>query len=209
MSLRPIALWRGHGSQVFLFAVLSSSLALNVILGLKLTRAGQADQADPIVGVQQRATLERIPVLDGQGTSSTLVFDGQRPTVLYVLAPKCPWCARNLANIRALAVAKAAEYRFIGLSNTDSGFTDYAKTSLEMFPLYRVDADALRRRGQANFLKEFDPTPQMIVIDRDGQVRKVWIGALQGSMQSDVERFFKVELPGLLDPAVAAPSLTP
>jgi hypothetical protein len=198
---------------VFLFAVLSSSLALNVILGLRLTKGRQSERAvtlaERTVGVKEQATLKRISVFDGQGASSTLVFDGQHPTVLYVLAPKCPWCARNLANIQALVAAKAAEYRFIGLSNTDSGFTEYAKTASQMFPLYRVDADALRRSGQSNFLKELDPTPQMIVIGQGGYVRRVWIGALQGRMRSDVEQFFQVGLPGLLNPAVAPPSLTP
>jgi hypothetical protein len=50
--------------------------------------------------------MAAIPVIDALGSRTEIRFDSDRPTVLYVLSPRCGWCSRNEDNIRALALAK-------------------------------------------------------------------------------------------------------
>jgi hypothetical protein len=59
-----------------------------------------------------------------------LSFDVTRqPTIRYVFAPTCSWCARNLDNFKALVDQKTGGYRFIGVSLTDQGLPDYVTKS--------------------------------------------------------------------------------
>jgi len=43
----------------------------------------------------------------------------------------------------------------------------------------------------------FGVTPQTILVGTDGVVKKVWLGALTATQQSEVEKYFSVRLPGL------------
>jgi hypothetical protein len=185
-----------HGSLLFLFLVLSGSLALNIVLGLKLQRHPTTTR---VVGVRERVQLDAIPVVDGNGTNLTIKFDDRRPTVLYILAPHCPWSARNRANIEALAAAAKSGYTFIGLSNTDTGFREYVAGGSLPFPVYELNSKTLLDNAKQALVRELDPTPQTIVVGPGGEVQKVWVGALDEQAQSEVERFFSVGLPGLID----------
>ena len=197
MRSAPISFVKKHASLLFLFAVLSSSLSLNVVLALRLQQLTAIKTPTRQVGVRDQSVLASIPVVDADGARLSLGFGDRRPTVLYVLAPHCPWCERNHANISALALAKRADFNFIGLSNTETGFADYARSDSLPFPVFRVDTSTLLTGPTPELLRQLDPTPQLVVIAPGGRVNKVWVGAFTGQTQSDVERFFGAVLPGL------------
>ena len=161
-----------------------ASLLLNVDLGLKLQGPRR-----PIVGVEEGADVRAIPILDSSSGVTQIRLDKGGPTVLYVMAPDCHWCAVNLANIRALGSQAASRYRFIGLSNTKKGLTEYVAATPLPFAVHAVDMSRLP--------KGFDPstTPQMVLVGSDGIVKKVWHGALNAKRKQSVEEYFHVKLP--------------
>jgi|SRR5437867_1029126 len=191
-------LLKTYAGSIFLLSVLSASLFLNVALGLKL-RGSQ-----PIVrslGVREHVSLRSIPAVDTNGRNVMITFDDPRRTVLYVLSPSCHWCARNSANITSLSQAKSHEYRFIGLSNTETDFRQHVAATPFSFPLFAVNSKQLQQSADLTFLEQLDltVTPQTIVIGPGGIVEKVWVGAFDRRKQNEVERFFGVSLSGLLD----------
>jgi hypothetical protein len=145
-----------------------------------------------------------VPVVDPSGTRHSLRFEDDPVTVLYILSPTCLWCARNEAAIRALAESRRHHYRFVGLFNTDTGFLQYASATPLPFPLYAIDSTSLRESADLALLEALGSTPQTVVID-GGKVRKVWVGAYGGSTKREIERFFEVSLPGLLEVRTGGP----
>lgn len=116
---------------------------------------------------------------------------GQRGTVVYVMSPTCVFCERNFPNIKTLA-GTAGDYEFVGVSTTDEGLASFLGHTPYPFPVYALDME----RVPGNF----DPsaTPQTILLDADGVVRQVWVGALpEGSKQLEsLEETFGIGLPG-------------
>jgi peroxiredoxin len=109
-----------------------------------------------------------------------------RSTVLYVFAPSCPWCARNLDAIRALVDDASSRYRFVGISLTRDGLSDYLEKTQYQFPIYVADrgAERLKLRG----------TPETIVVSPAGRVVKVWLGAYGPATASDISKTFAVNV---------------
>jgi hypothetical protein len=141
-------------------------------------------------------TIKRIPAVGLDGHKQEIVLDGGHWTVLYVMAPGCSWCARNLDNIRALASHAADTYRFIGISNTAKQLDHYLASTPLPFPVEIIDLEHAPEGLNTS------TTPQMALVRPDGRVAKVWIGALGGSGQAEVEQFFHVRLPGWRDEKV-------
>jgi hypothetical protein len=163
-----VALWiRQNIGIALLVSMFVGSLLLNVKLGLNLRPS-----ARPLPGVVLNSDLRSIQVEDVAGNHQALKLGDGKPTVLYIMAPTCPWCAKNIENIRALANAAGSEYRFLGVSNTPKGLADHLEAKPLPFPVYAVDMDHLP--------KGFDPgpTPQTVLVGADGRVEKVWRGAL-------------------------------
>lgn len=186
---------RHHGGTLALLLVLAASLSLNVVLGLRLSQAVPMAQAGRI---PEGARIRELPVRDAAGVASTLSFTDPRPTVLYIFSPVCKWCARNEANIAALVKRIGARYRFIAVSTTDNAFREYvAKANVEI-PFFVVDGVPLSQSADLAFLNGLGTTPQMLLIS-GGKVEKAWVGAFSETVQVQVERFFDVSLPGLVD----------
>jgi hypothetical protein len=93
---------------------------------------------------------------------------------------------------------RAGEYRFVGVSNTEAGFREYVGNMVLPFPVLAVNAKQLGRPAELAFLKQLGVTPQLIVVEPGGMVRKAWTGALTPQTQDEVERFFGLTLPGLI-----------
>ena len=127
------------------------------------------------------------------GRTETVAFDRSRPTAFYVFSSTCPWCARNVDNVRALARQGEDKYRFVGLSLSDEAA---AATALP-FPVYGgLGADTRKAY-------KLGPIPQMIVVAPDGRVLKTWTGAFSGAVEREIEGYFGVELPGVAAPAAS------
>lgn len=171
-----------------LVAALSVSLGLNVYQGLKLRGAFA-----PATGVHAGAKLPTsLPVLDQDGKPALLNFaEDSRPTVVYVLSPLCGWCKRNEANIKTLMADAGSHFRFVGLSIEGQNLKEYIAENHAPFPVYLVSS-----QEQIKSL-HLDGTPQTLVVDATGKVKKAWQGAYLESNQKEIEKFFGVKLPGL------------
>ena len=81
-------------------------------------------------------------------------------------------------------------YRFVGLSLTDKAVSEYVITHSLDFPVVVVSGEtraALRLGG----------TPQMLVVSEKGKLLKNWIGAPQDDLETEIEEYLGVQLPGL------------
>ena len=132
-----------------------------------------------------------IHVTDLEGKQAVISYAGYPQTVLYVFVPPCRWCARNLANVQALARAGGKTYRIVGLSLSDENLKEYVARSGVEFPVYsHLAPEAIGALGLGS-------TPQTLVVSPEAKLLRNWTGAYSGDLQAEVERYFGVRLPGL------------
>jgi len=180
---------KSNAGSVFLILILIASLSGNVLLTHRL----KVLSVPRLSGVRPERELAAVPAIDDNRTRTLIEFAGSQPTVLYILSPSCEWFKRNQPNIVALASAKRAQYRFIGVSISARDMKTFWETSSLPFPIYVVTSpEYLKDSGFG------DLTPQTVLVSSEGKVQKVWLGAYEGKEQEDLERFFGVRLPGLL-----------
>src|SRR4051812_2455743 len=112
---------RGTRSDVtFLLLLLAASLAGNIYLA----RRAFGPPPAPIPPLAKGASVPPMPVQALDGRSATISYE-DTPTVLYIFSPTCPWCRRNLPNVRKLFADAGTRYRFVGLSLEENGAAAY------------------------------------------------------------------------------------
>jgi peroxiredoxin len=173
--------------------ILASSLFVNGLL------ARQVYSDSRLLAQRNPATLQvgdSVPTLtatDLTGAMATIDPRNTESTVLYVFAPACGWCARNLDNLRAVAEAAAKKgLRFIAVSITDDDVKDYAREHNLAMPVVIASP-------QSKSEYRLGATPHTLVIDRQGRVSKSWRGAFTGSTAKEISEFFGAALPGLIE----------
>ena len=172
------------------FALLLMSVGLNTLQARRIrdliepqskssSRVGQ--MAGPLAGL----TLE--------GQKRVVRFDDRQPTVLYFFSPTCRWCEENWDNVRTLAEASSARFRFLAVA-TESNLTEYVHR-------HRLNFDILVGVVPENLtMFGLGATPHTLVISSQGQISHEWRGAYQGRSQRAIESFFDIRLPGLVRP---------
>ena len=172
---------------------LAVSVGLNVLLPHRvrsLNHEQSARFADRLLKIGAVVPPIAAKRLDGQQEMISY-YGAKGPTVLYIFTPPCTWCARNWDNLKALLDKMDTQYRFIGLSLSDEGLTEYvAKNGLRL-PVY----SGLSPETEKTY--KLGSTPQTLVVSPDGKVLQDWVGAYVGEQKSQVEAFFHVTLPGL------------
>jgi hypothetical protein len=113
-----------------------------------------------------------------------------RQTILYVISPRCIWCARNTANVAALYQQKVGDYSFVGLSLDEKDLAAYLGKHSIPFKVYVAKPETIAAYG-------LGATPSTIVVDAGGLISQKFNGAWLKS-QAKVESFFGIKLPGLL-----------
>lgn len=182
---------RDAGATLLLILVLMASLALNVRLGWKVSKLqGLLAGSTPVNRLSLGTEVPPIRATGLEGKQTTITYAGSSPTVLYVFIPPCGWCARNLANIQALARDRGKTYHFVGLSLTNEHLKEYAARSGIDFPVYSVGTEAINALGLGN-------TPQTLIVSPDGKLLANWVGAYGGDLRVDIETYFAMKLPGL------------
>lgn len=188
----PPSLTKG-GGLVALVIALMISLALNLSLGwrihtLKLAASG-AGPTKNSAGL----IIQSIHAKDLQGNPATISLSpSDLPTVIFILRSTCVWCAKNMANTKALIAARGAQFHFVGLLLHDKGPSEYVRSNSLAIPIY-TDPD------QSEIAKlALGATPETIVVDVHGKVLYDWLGAYQDSVQKEVQAYFHTVLPGLL-----------
>lgn len=173
--------------------ILAISVTLNLIFAFTIHSLKSLSVVRSVEALTGKIA-QPVDVQDLQGNTITLTFaDSAKPTVIYYFRPGCRWCARNLANINALAQDRRTEFRFIGLSPNEPSLSEYVSASKLTFPVYSVAS-----AGPIGAIAVVGATPQTVVISKDGTIMKNWIGAFSDPKLEEVEGYFHVKLPGLL-----------
>jgi hypothetical protein len=179
---------------------LALSIGLDVLLAHRvrsLTHAREARIAEYQLKIG--ATVTPITARRLGGKQEAISYQGtNQSTVLYIFTPTCVWCARNMDNLKALLSKESRSYRFIGLSLSEEGLTDYVAKNELTLPVYSGLS------AEAKQAYKLSGTPQTIVVSPEGRVLQDWVGAYVGSQKSQVEAFFHTSLPGLI--AMSEPS---
>jgi hypothetical protein len=168
-------------------ALLSSNLLLvkkNRALDRQLMRKGQ----------QYLGVGDHVPTLRGLGLDGEIktVSYGQddRATLVFVFSPSCGWCKINLPNWQAILGQAAGRYRIVALSTSRKGTAEYvSKHGLSQATVI-VEPEP---RDLLAF--RFHLTPQTILVDSSGAVRRNWLGAFASEERRDVESTLGVRLP--------------
>jgi peroxiredoxin len=177
--------------------LLGLSLIANVVLGLALLRLAGRPWPSPAMR-SERASVpavgDQLPSLEARGKDThreVLTFEPRgRPTLLYVFAPTCRWCARNLDNAKVVFAAAANTYRIVALS-----LAPEAGTAASDFP---ANVQILVEPSPAAYEPyHLGSTPATLVISPEGRVLQAWVGAYTGDIGKEVESHFGVALPGL------------
>ncbi len=142
-------------------------------------------------------SVVRLRGLDLHGSRLSFDFErGSKKTVMLVFQPECGWCQKNMGNWAALLDRTDRErFDFLAVSTSKEGVADYVDQHRRLAALPLISEPDINDRLEYRL---FD-TPQTIVVDEDGQVEKVWLGAMSGPMQREVESYFGISLPGITD----------
>ena len=137
-------------------------------------------------------------VLPGEKVPPLIVYDSTRgkveisyrdkPTILYVFTPDCPWCLKNLENIKLLASRVSDRYAFFGISLKNDNLDKYVTENGIHFPVYNSPPKDIYRSYKMG------QTPQTFVISSEGSVITTWKGAFAGETKKEIEEFFGVGL---------------
>jgi hypothetical protein len=186
-------------SSAFFTIVLAFSVALNVYLARRVDtqRAyiSYLKSSKPEIG----AVVPPLDVTDMSGAARRVDYPESGPTtVIYIFSPDCPWCARNLGNLRAVATSVHGRFRLIGVSLKEDGLRDYLAASKLPFEIYHSPTKA------SLSLYKLGGTPETWVIGPGGKILQRWTGAWRGDDQTEVESYFGVKLPGFSSAQVSA-----
>lgn len=179
-----------------LAAFLVCSLAINLLLTRRLANAKKIVTA--MKSESQLGEGDKLPPMtakDLQGQIVKLDYKNtNRPTVVFVISPTCGWCTKNIMNMRALAEKASDRYRFVAFSLNSDKLQDYVKENKLEFPVL-TDLPYIPTRDY-----KLGGTPETFVVSPNGEVMKVWSGAFAEGTQKEVEAYFGVSLPGIMDP---------
>jgi hypothetical protein len=125
-----------------------------------------------------------VPAIEGfdvGGRWASVGVEGQRPLVVFVFSPRCAFSDRNWPNWTELlpAVEHTARTVFVDASRTaDPAYLGSHPTG-KAIVIAKPDAKAV-----ASYTLSM--TPQTILVDSRGMVRKVWSGVLTDSDVADI-----------------------
>jgi len=184
---------RGRFDHLLLL-LLTLSLGGNIGLGYQLMTNGAKGRGSVVDELTIGTRLPALEVrrLDGQREQISYGLNSPE-TVLYVFAPACKWCQRNLDNVRVVAAAARAKgLRFIGIS-LDGEVLNYLDRVKLDFPVYVSPA--------ANTIQTYKlgRTPETLVVSADGRLVRHWSGAYDGRSRAEIETWLGRPLPGLID----------
>ena len=112
------------------------------------------------------------------GSATTLSWQTDLPTVIYVFSPACIWCKMNLTAAKGLIAGVTGRYRVVGISPTRVGLSDYLRKAHFELPVYVMAP----KQNSLHLTK----TPETIVVSKDGTVTNVWLGAYSKPIAGDI-----------------------
>ena len=181
------------GSLLILHSMLILSVGMNVWLTMQIGSMGGPSlrPGGTAVGGHLDEVVE-FRTLDG----TSVYYDfrmSAKPTILYVMSPDCGWCQQNEENVRTLYSSTKEHFNFLVLGTADHGLAAYVKSSPYESLVRTIDPTVVP--PALNLLA----TPQTILVNHQGIIERVWVGAYMNEKQTEIEDFFQVHLPGLRD----------
>jgi hypothetical protein len=181
----------------FVARIVSFSLVLVFVLSsnLLLVKQNRALARQVMkTGPQYLGTGDRVPALRGMGLDDRIKTvsygQGKRGTLFFVFSPSCGWCKINMPNWKAILDQLPKDYQIVAVSISREHTAEYA--AQHGFSRDSVIVEPEPRDLLAYKLKL---TPQTILVDSDGTVRKNWLGAFGSEERRDIESTLGVRLP--------------
>lgn len=188
-------------SQVFRHGTLLMWMPLGVLLCSVLLNVVQARQLETTRSHTARSVPAGTPMpalegVDMAGKKIRVAYAGMLPTILYHFSPTCSWCERNRENLRSLIQETAGRYRVIGISAARPTAEFMRERQFDFPVITGISPDAMRAYGLGG-------TPQTLVVSPEGRLIETWTGAYVHDQAKAIERFFSIQLPGLVERAAA------
>lgn len=146
-------------------------------------------------GQQYLGVGNSVPVLRGMGLDKNIkviAYAGQakKDTLFLVFSPFCGWCKINLPNWQAILDQASDRYRIVAISIARDKTAEFVRE---------------HGLGKAEVIVEPDPrdlltyklqlTPQTILVDSNGVVKKNWMGAFSSEGRQEIESTLGIHLP--------------
>jgi hypothetical protein len=187
----------GRWDRLFVVLILAL-VALNFLLSWRISELKATIGVIKAEGQLQPGDL--IPPLEVKTLDGTPIVIGfESPTIIYVMSPSCPWCAKNTANIAELARALDPAYQVVGLSLSSVRLTEHVAASGYSFAVYSEPSAATL------VALKVGGTPETVVVSAGGKVLRSWRGAFSRRSADEVSAYFGVHLPGLVEPGAELP----
>lgn len=174
--------------------LLGVSLVANVILGvltLRPSAGSRVGDRPPRLGVG--TSVASLSGKDLSGNSREVSLTGGVKTILYAFTASCPWCKRNLPNLRALSRGLTSEVRILALALEDDPEIVKRYIKEYAFPVTDVLLPDAATRGRLRL----GPVPETMVFGERGVLEHIWEGAYSSANAGEIGRVFAVSLPGL------------
>jgi thioredoxin-related protein len=179
--------------------LLVCSVAINILLALEV-RSVRAYLVKLEADIEYDKGLligEKSPNLtafDENNIQNEIIGDKiNLPTILYIFTPDCPFCIKNLANIKTIFANPKDKYRFIAVSLRADNLSNYSTENNIPFQIYHSPPKDVFRSFKMG------KTPQTYVFSKDGYVIANWSGFYSGDEKFQVEEFFGIKLPEIKD----------
>jgi peroxiredoxin len=186
--------------MLLLLVALAASLAINVVLSRRLTN--RHPTAISVSSASLKVGQSVPPIVAkrlGGGVESVSASQYRDGLVVYVFTTGCGWCYRNARNAQRLAESLNG-HGFIGLALDEFGLHQYVKQHDLTFPVYSNPSK------ETKTAYHLGTVPNTIVVGTDGAVKASWVGAYSGEIQSEIEKTFRVHLPGLTSLPLRGPT---
>ena len=168
--------------EIVLCACLVASTAINAYLVFG-RRAGPAKS---LREGQIFPSLRTASVVTEIGPSAA----SKQRRVYYWFSPICSFCKKNQQSAAQLA-HKLPRGEFVGISTTSSELAAYIKAEQIEFPILALPAED-------SVLTKMGATPTTFVVNSNGIVEKMWVGAYIESTRLEIRPYFGVSLPSLV-----------
>ena len=172
---------------LILVSVLASNLLLakeNRDLKRQVVRTGQ----------QYLGGGDLVPTLRGldlDGKIKTVSYGHEdKATLVFVFSPACGWCKINLPNWQAILDQASGRYRLVAVSISREQTAEY----VDKYGLSKASV-IVEPEPRDLLTYKFQLTPQTILVDPSGTVKKNWLGAFGSEEREDIENTLGVRLP--------------
>ncbi len=151
-----------------------------------------ASRPDRALEAKLGSTLPPLEGIDTNGNKQKIAYgQDSRKTALFVFSPRCHACEENMSNWQTIIkTVDPKSFRLAAVSVQPEGVKEYASQhSLNRIPVLST----LDPKYKVTY--NLALTPQILLIDAEGKVEKVWTGLLQGNDKQDVGLALNVRLP--------------